>query len=125
MSDDLIKKIEEKYPFLSICQYAGDEYIGIIMNRDKSILTMYDYDMIEIPELKKHFLELGETWWWESSRNIPINLFLKHEWDVFKNYKRVFTNKNVKILCGPNTSLTEIAIQKKKRKSIILVRRVE
>ena len=57
MSDDLIKKIEEKYPFLSICQYADNEYIGIIMNRDKNILTMYDYDMIEVPELKKHFLE--------------------------------------------------------------------
>ena len=125
MSDDLIKKIEEKYPFLSICQYADNEYIGIIMNRDKNILTMYDYDMIEVPELKKHFLELGETWWWESNRNIPINLFLKQEWDIFKDYKRVFTNKNVKILCGPYTSLNDIALQKKKRKSIILVRTIE
>jgi len=125
MSDKLIEKITEKYPFLSICQSADNEYIGIIMNRDKNTLVMYDFDMIKDQQLKKYFLTLGEIWWWESNRNIPINLFLKQEWAIFKEYKRIFMNKNVKILCGPYTNLNEIASQYKKRKAIILVRKVE
>jgi len=125
MADELILKIEEKYPFLSICRHANNEYIGIILNRDKTFISLYDYNSIETTDLKKKFLNLGEVWWWESNRNIPINLFLKHEWDVFKPYKRTFMSKNTEILCGLYTSLNEINKKKKKRKSIILVRRVE
>ena len=58
MTDKLIQKIEGSYPFLSICRYADNEYIGIIMNQDKNIITMYDYGMILNEELKRKFLDL-------------------------------------------------------------------
>ena len=38
MENELFLKIAEKYPFLSIVQYANTEHIGIIMNQDKLLL---------------------------------------------------------------------------------------
>ena len=85
MENELFLKISGKYPFLSIVQYAGTEHIGIIMNQDKILTTMYNFNDIETTELKQLFLELGQTWWWESNRSIPINLYLKDEWMPFSN----------------------------------------
>jgi len=125
MENELFLKITEKYPFLSIVQYANVEHIGIIMNQDKILTTMYNFGNIESAELKKLFLELGETWWWESNRSIPINLFLRDEWVVFKGYKTIFNNKNLIILSGPCTSLSNISQKRSKRKSITLIRDVD
>jgi hypothetical protein len=122
MENKLFHQISEKYPFLSIIHYANTEYIGIIMNQDKILTTMYNFNDIKTIELKQLFLELGETWWWESNRSIPINLFLKEEWTVFKNQRLIFNNKNIIILSGPCTSLNDIAQKRSKRKSITLVR---
>jgi len=125
MENELFQKIAEKYPFLSIILYAEKEYIGIIMNQDKILTTMYDFSSIDDLELKRLFLELGETWWWESNRSIPINLFLKDEWTVFKDYRTTFNNKNVEILSGPCTSLYNITHKRLKRKSITLIKNIK
>ena len=125
MENELFLKIAEKYPFLSIIQYANTEHIGIIMNQDKILTTMYNFGMIQDNNSKKLFLELGETWWWESNRSIPINLFLKDEWAVFADHKVVFNNKNLEILTGPCTSLNDISQKRSKRKSITLIRDVD
>ena len=122
MENQLFERIQEKYPFLSIVLYADKEYIGIIMNHDKILTTMYDFGSISDNDLKKLFLELGETWWWESNRSIPINLFLKEEWEPFKQYRTTFNNKNMELLCGPCTSLNEIVQKRSKRKSITLIK---
>ena len=37
----LRKDIEEKFPFLSVVTYGGQEYIGIINNQDSFITSMY------------------------------------------------------------------------------------
>jgi hypothetical protein len=71
------------------------------------------------------FLELAGTWWWESNRSIPINIFLRKEWDQFRITLRTFANKDLEILHGPICSLMDIARKKSKRKSITLVRRIE
>jgi hypothetical protein len=105
--------------------YANIEYIGIIQNQDDSITTIYDFGSIQGLEEKKLFLELANVWWWESNRSIPINIFLKTEWEPFRPYLRTFTNKDLKILHGPICSLSEMARKKSKRKSITLVRRVD
>ena len=123
--DNLLLQLQEKYPFLSVCKYAGEEYVGIIQNNDDTITSIYDFGQLPTTELKELFLELGETWWWESNRSIPINLFLKKEWEPFKPYTRTFTNKTLEILSGPVTSLNKITHTKRKRKSITLIRRVE
>jgi hypothetical protein len=124
MDIELFEKIVEKYPFLSICRYAENEHVGIILNSDSQVTTMYDFGAIVDQELKARFLELGEIWWWESNHMIPINIFLKADWTVFKPYLRTFNNKNLDILHGQVTSLSELAQKRKKRKSITLVKRV-
>jgi hypothetical protein len=124
MSNDLFTKLAEKYPFITLCVYASTEYIGIIQNQDDAITTIYDFGSIQDIENKKKFLELANIWWWESNRSIPINIFLKTEWDLFKFSLRTFANKDLEILHGPVCNLSEMARKKSKRKSITLVRRI-
>lgn len=125
MSHELFAKLAEKYPFITLCVYANTEYVGIIQNQDDHITTIYDFGSIQGLGEKQRFLELANVWWWESNRSIPINIFLKGEWDLFRPYLRTFTNKDLEILHGPVCSLTEMARKKSKRKSITLVRRVD
>jgi hypothetical protein len=125
MTKDFIEKLAEKYPFITLCIYASTEYVGIVQNQDDAITTIYDFGAIADAELKRHFLELANIWWWESNRSVPINIFLKGQWDPFKPYLRTFTNKDLEILHGPVCSLSEMSRKKSKRKSITLVRRVD
>ena len=125
MGSEIFTKIAERYPFITFCSYAGNEYIGIVQNRDDTVTTIYDFGNIQNAELKKLFVELANIWWWESNRSIPINIFLKNEWEVFKPFLRTFINKDLEILHGPCCSLIDLARKKSKRKSITLVRRVE
>ena len=123
MTNDFIDKLAEKYPFITLCVYASTEYVGIIQNQDDAITTIYDFGAIADADLKRHFLELANVWWWESNRSIPINIFLKGDWDVFRPYLKTFTNKDLEVLHGPVCSLSEMSRKKSKRKSITLVRR--
>lgn len=122
--NDFFKKLSENHPFITICNYANQDYVGIVQNRDDIVTTIYDYGSIVDPILKEKFLELGDVWWWESNRLIPINLFLKDEWVIFKPYIRTFTNKNLLILHGPACSISDLNKRRTKRKSITLVRRL-
>ena len=125
MGNEIFNKLAEKYPFITLCVYASTEYVGIIQNRDDVITTIYDFGSITDLEVKKQFLELANIWWWESNRSIPINIFLKHDWDLFRPYLRTFVNKDLEVLHGPVCSLVEMARKKSKRKSITLVRRMD
>jgi hypothetical protein len=125
MNTDFFEKLAEKYPFITLCVYATTEYVGIIQNQDDAITTIYDFGAIQDLEIKRQFLELANIWWWESNRSVPINIFLKGDWDVFKPYLRTFINKDLEVLHGPVCSLSEMGRKKSKRKSITLVRRVD
>lgn len=125
MGNDIFSKLADKYPFITLCVYASTEYVGIIQNKDDAITTIYDFGSIQDLEQKRQFLELANIWWWESNRSIPINIFLKSEWDPFREYLKTFVNKDLEILHGPACSLIDIARKKSKRKSITLVRRVD
>lgn len=74
---------------------------------------------------KEILLELGEQWWWESNRKIPINIFLKNEMIVFRQYIKTLNSKDVEHIFGPMVNLNEIAEKRVKRKSIQLVRTVK
>ena len=124
MSAEFLKKLSENHPFITVCSYAGQEYIGVIQNRDDDVTTFYDYGAIVQQELKRLFLELGDVWWWESNRLIPINIFLKDEWFPFKPYLRTFNNKSLTIIHGPTTSISELTKRRAKRRSITLVKRI-
>lgn len=94
-----------------------------MQNRDAYITNFYDFMSIKDADARQQFLELGEQWWWESSRQIPINLFLKSEWDAFRVCLRTFNSKDVNIIHGPCVSLSELSQRKSKRKSITLIRK--
>lgn len=125
MGDNLFAKLAEKYPFITLCVYANIEYVGIVQNRDDAVTTIYDYGAVIAQEDKLVFVELANVWWWESNRSIPINIFLRGQWDRFRHTLRTFSNKDLEILHGPCCSLAEIGRKKSKRKSITLVRRVD
>jgi hypothetical protein len=125
MNKDVFEQLAKKYPFITLCVYASTEYLGIIQNQDETITTIYDFGSIQDLEAKRKFLELANIWWWESNRSIPINIFLKTEWDIFKSCLRTFVNKDLEILHGPVCSLSEMSRKKSKRRSITLVRRMD
>jgi hypothetical protein len=125
MGNDFFTKLAEKYPFITLCVYASNEYVGIIQNRDDTITTIYDFGSLKSLDQKQKFLELANTWWWESNRSIPINIFLRGDWDEFRLCLRTFVNRDLEIVHGPICSLSDIAKKKSKRKSITLVRKVD
>jgi hypothetical protein len=125
MGSDLFRKLTEKYPFITLCVYASNEYIGIIQNQDDLVTTIYDFGALHTADQKTRYLELANVWWWESNRSIPINIFLRQDWNDFRFCLRTFVNKDLDILHGPVCSLNDIARKKSKRKSITLVRRID
>ena len=60
---DYFQKLTESHPFISVLQYAGEDFVGIVQNRDDIVTTIYDYGSIKDSELKVKFLELGDIWW--------------------------------------------------------------
>ena len=124
MGNDIFEKLTEKYPFITLCVYANAEYVGVVQNRDDVVTTIYDFGAVVNQESKMLFLELASTWWWDSNRSIPINIFLRKDWDQFRYTLRTFVNKDLEILHGPACSLLDIVRKKSKRKSITLVRRM-
>jgi len=123
-ANDFFLRLTENHPFITIVSYAGQDYVGIVQNRDDVVTTIYDYGSILDGVLKEKFLSLGDIWWWESNRLIPINLFLKDDWAPFKPYIRTFNNKSLVVLHGPVCSMTELTKRRSKRRSITLVRRL-
>jgi hypothetical protein len=124
MDEPDYQQLLKKYPFLTYLIYGGNEYIGVIQNLDEVITTIYDYGALRTLEQKQQFLELAETWWWESNRLIPINVFLKAEWSPFRTVVKTMNSKDVEIKFGPQVSLKEIAAKRSKRRSITLVRKL-
>ena len=124
IQNEFFKRLTENHPFITVCSYANQDYVGIVQNRDDMVTTIYDYGAIVDSNIKEKFLELGDTWWWESNRLIPINLFLKEEWIPFKPYLRTFNNKSLIIVHGPICSMSELNKRRSKRRSITLVKRL-
>jgi len=125
MGNNVFEKLTEKYPFISLCMYANAEYVGVIQNKDDVVTTIYDFGAVADQSDKMLYLELASVWWWESNRSIPINIFLRKDWEQFRYTLRTFVNKDLEIMHGPACSLLDIARKKSKRKSIMLVRRLD
>lgn len=121
---DFFKKLSENHPFITVVNFANQDYVGIVQNQDDQCTSLYDYGSIVDQVAKEQFLKLGDIWWWESNRQIPINIFLKEEWTMFKPYLRTFNNKSLTIIHGPVVSLNELNKRRSKRKSITLVKRL-
>ena len=119
----LTKDIQENFPFISVVNYGGNEYVGIIANQDQYVTSMYVYTALKSIEEKKAFLEIGEIWWWESNRMIPINIFLRKEMIGFSHCLVTMNSKDVKVTIGPCVNLNNLAVKRVKRKNVQLVKR--
>tara|TARA_R110000868_G_C10655368_1_gene745348 strand:- start:211 stop:594 length:384 start_codon:yes stop_codon:yes gene_type:complete len=118
-------EFQKNFPFITCVKTSDNEYIGIVINYDTNVTSIYSYADIRTEDEKKLFLEMGEIWWWESNRKIPINIFIKQDMAIFRPYIKTFNSKDVEIVFGPIVNLGEIAEKRVKRKSIQLVRNVK
>ena len=118
------KEMIEHYPFMSYILYGGNGYLGIIQNHNPVITGMYHFDSLSADEDKQLFLTLGDEWWWQSNRQIPINIFIKDDWRPFRAILKTFNSKDVEIEFGPCVNLREIGHKRTKKKSITLVRKI-
>ncbi len=114
--------IQEQLPFITVLHYGEEEYVGIIINQDQFVTSFYDLEMIKTPDEKTVFLEIGEIWWWESNRQIPISIFCRKEIEPFKYAIKTFNSKDVRIVLGPTVNLMNMTLKRVKRKSVQLVR---
>ena len=120
---NLKDKIQDQFPFITVITYGNLEYVGIVINQDNNITSIYDYNILKAEEHKKYFLEMGDVWWWESNRMLPINIFLRKEMDVFRYAIKNFATKDVVIIMGPVVNLHNIILKRVKRRSVQLVRK--
>lgn len=119
----LTKEIRENFPFISVVSYGGNEYVGIVINQDQTVTSMYVFTQLRSDDEKRYFLELGEVWWWESNRMIPISIFLKQEMDPFRYAIVTMNSKDVRVVSGPCVNLNNLAVKRVKRKNVQLVRK--
>jgi hypothetical protein len=118
----LTEEIRENFPFISVVHYGGVEYVGVVINQDQYVTSIYNYEELRSEEERKHFLELGEVWWWESNRSIPISIFLKQEMEAYRYSIMTMNTKDVNVVFGPTINLHNMSIKRVKRKMIQLVK---
>lgn len=113
--------IQENYPFLSCIMWKEIEMVGIVQNADDKMLSFYNIDAIRHSEEKKIFLEYGDSWWNESNRLLPINIFMQGAMKRFRPCLQTFKLKETEIVFGPVTSLNNLLTKRIKRSQIQLV----
>ena len=84
---------------------------------------MFLYTTLRSEEDKKLLLDLGEIWWWESNRMIPINIFLRKEIGQLRYSNVTMNSKDVKLVIGPCVNVHNLVQKRVKRKSVQLVRK--
>ncbi len=119
---NLTENIQSNMPFISIIHYGNNEYVGIIINQDPTVTSLYDLSAIKSSDDRAAFLEAGEIWWWESNRLIPINIFLRKEMESFQYAIKTFITKDLTIVLGPVVNLFNLSTKRVKRKTVHMVR---
>ena len=118
------KEILEKFPFLSVCITGEEEILGIIQNYTSTLASIYVYNVLNCTEDKQEFLELGEEWWWQSNRSLPINLVIGPKFKKFSYCLRTYNVKDFEIVHGEAVSLQNIITKRIKRRQIQLVQKL-
>ncbi len=120
---EIFKTLRDKFPFLSLIRKGDLEFVGIVQNEDSNVISFYDYGKLMMPQDKVRFLKCGETWWHESNRKLPINIFLKGDFKYFRSTLVTLNSKDIEIIEGPTVRLQDIFNKRVKRRTIQLVRR--
>jgi len=123
MTKKEIEQFLKMHPFMTHLTYGGNNYLCIVQNKNNTLTHIYDFGEIHDKEDQKKFLQLGDEWWWQSNRKIPINIFFRSEWNPFRFTRKSFNSRDVKIISGPVVSLSEINQRRTKRKSITLIKK--
>lgn len=116
------QKLLDEYPFLTVIEYAGKEYLGVVQNIDSHVASMYVYHRLKNTNERVIFLKLGEEWWWETNRKLPINIALLNRW-YFAHCVMSFNVKQMEIIAGPEVRLSDSITKRIKRRSINLVKK--
>ena len=125
-SDQRIDIVLERFPFLSYGRVGEDHYLGIVQNSDNQFVSMYVLDLIPTEEMRQLFLELGDRWWWESNRTIPINVFIKDpRFKLFRTSLRMFSGKDFELISGHRVSLADSMNRRIRKRQITLVRKMD
>lgn len=119
-----IEQMLEQYPFLSYIKYTHSDYIGVIQNYDTDLVSMYAFNKLRTEQHKLEFLEQADIWWWESNRQIPINIFLKTSWDHLRYCIVTLTCKDIREQQGHVVSIASLAERRTKRRVLQLVRKL-
>ena len=114
-----------EFEFLTGLLYRETEYIGIVVNSDNHLITFYDLDSLPSAEAQKALLTLGDLWWWESNRQIPIDVFLHIEMAPFKSFLKTVVTKDTEVMYGPMISLQNLIRNRIKRRTVQLIKKVD
>ena len=118
------RDILEQFPFLSLCRAGEEELVGRIQNYTSTVASVYVYNVLNCTEDKQEFLEFGEEWWWQSNRQLPINLVIGPKFKKFSYCLRTYNVKDFEILHGDPVSLQNIITKRIKRRQIQLVQKL-
>lgn len=116
------QKLLDEYPFLTVIEYAGKEYLGVVQNIDSHVASIYIYERLKDKAERIRFLKLGDEWWWETNRKLPINIALLNRWN-FQHCVMSYNVKQMEIVAGPEVRLSNSITKRIKRRSINLVKK--
>lgn len=108
-----------KLPFVTIINYNGEQYVGILKIKSKQYITLYCLNNMPPPD-QKELINLAEQWWWQSNRAIPISLFMREEMEYYEKYSLRFNTDSCTDISGPIISLSELPTKRIKRRNIAL-----
>ncbi len=120
----ITENLSKNFPWITVLTYVEKEYVGVVINQDPQVTTLYDWEMIRDFSQRERFVEMADAWWWESNRQIPINIFMIREAQEFKYAIKTLTTKDVRIDIGPCMRLDQIMTKRVKRRSITLIRKI-
>lgn len=123
-NNEEINRLLERFPFLCLARYSGQEYIGIIQNYDNTIVSMYVFNRLQEDD-KKSFLECGDEWWWATNRQLPINIVLGAKFKKFQYCLHTFSVKEFDVMAGHVVTLQSVITKRIKRRQIQLIRKVD
>lgn len=120
----ITENLSKNFPWITVLTYVEKEYVGVVINQDPQVTTLYDWEMIKDFGQRDRFVEMADAWWWESNRQIPINIFMIREAQEFRYAIKTLTTKDVRIDLGPCMRLDQIMTKRVKRRSITLIRKL-
>lgn len=114
--------LQLKFPFLSCIRFRNEDLVGIIQNMDSQVVSFYVYNHLNTAHEKTNFLNLGQDWWDNSNRLIPIDIFLKEDFEFYKKIHLCFPKKEISNIMGHTVCLDDQFNKRIKKRRTQLVR---